>query len=460
MSLSRRLLSVLFVFSWMLFASVSRAQNRPVLSRHVPLSVSNGQARSQGAVDPSEHLQLALSLPLRNETELDATLADIYDPSSANFHHYLTPEEFTQRFGPTQADYDAVVAWATASGLTVTSTTSNRRIVDVDAPVSVINRVFNLTVQRYADPVRPGRSFHAPDREPMVDLAVPLLAISGLENEQPKISHVQKAPPDTTKSGLFQSGASQVTPVQPNISGSGPNNTYLPSDMRAAYYGSGPLTGAGQTVAVFSYDGYLSSDLSLYYSSTGMSASVPVSNVLVNGYNGACFGFTSTGQENPNTCEDDEQILDIVNVIGMAPGLSQVLFYEGNSSTDVLNKMATDNIAKVITSSWGGGDFGSASTPIFKQMATQGQTYLSASGDSGQLNSQTFFPPALEPNITQVGGTHLTTLGSAGPWVSETGWSYSGGGYLPPSSGGFAIPSYQQLPGVITGPNQGSLSYR
>ncbi len=281
-----------------------------------------------------------------------------------------------------------------------------------------------------------------------IDLSVPLLDVSGLDDEQPKVSHVRKTPPSTT------------TTVKPIIMGSGPNDSFLPSDLRAAYYGSGPLTGAGQTVAIFSYDGYISRDLSLYYASTGMNATVPVSNVLVNGYNGACFGFTSTGAIDPNTCDDAEQILDIVNVMGMAPGLSKILFYEGSSSTSVLNKMATDNIAQVITSSWGGGDFGAASTPIFKQMASQGQTYLSASGDSGQFNRTTEVPPALDPNITQVGGTSFNTLGSGGPWVSETGWSYSGGGFLSTSQGGFAIPSWQQLSGVITAANQGSTSYR
>jgi subtilase family serine protease len=460
MSSPRNILSLFLVSSWALFASVSRAQNQPVLSRHLPSSVASGRAQSQGAVDPAEHLQLALSLPLRNETELDATLADIYNPSSPNFHHFLTPEEFTVRFGATQVDYDTVVAWAIAKGFTVTNITGNRRIVDVDAPISLINRVFNLTLQRYADPVHLGRTFHAPDREPMVDLAVPLLAISGLDDEQPKVSHVRKAPESTTNSGLIQSGVSQITTVKPDILGSGPDNTYLPSDMRAAYYGPGNLTGSGQTVAIFSYDGYISSDLSLYYASTGMNATVPISNVLVNGYNGACFGFTSSGQEDPTTCNDAEQIVDIVNVVGMAPGLSQILFYEGSSSTNVLNRIATDNIAQVITSSWGGGDFGAASTPIFKQMASQGQTYLSASGDSGQFNSSTEFAPSLDPNITQVGGTSLNTQGSAGPWVSETGWSDSGGGYLPTSSGGFAIPSWQQLSGVISAANKGSTSYR
>ena len=158
----------------------------------------------------------------------------------------------------------------------------------------------------------------------------------------PKHTHLGKAPaalPEFIKaaaSAVSTFGGvipPQANAMQPNITGSGPSNTYLPSDMRAAYYGSGPLTGAGQTVGIFSYDGYLASDLTLYDSKTGMSSAVPVRNVLVNGYNGACFGFTSSGQEDPSTCDDGEQILDIVQVQGMAPGLTQILFYEGSSST-------------------------------------------------------------------------------------------------------------------------------
>jgi hypothetical protein len=145
-----------------------------------------------------------------------------------------------------------------------------------------------------------------------------------------------------------------------------------------------------------------------------------------------------------------------VNVIGTAPGLSQVLFYEGNSSTDVLNKMATDNTAKVLSSSWGGGDFGTASDPIFKQFQAQGQSYLNATGDSGQFNTSTYDPPSVDANITQVGGTDLITNGAGGPWQSETGWADSGGGFIT----GTAIPTYQQLAGVITSSNKGSTTLR
>ena len=64
---SRKISTILLVSSWVLLVSVSRAQNRPVLSRHVPSSVASGQAQFQGTVDAGEHLRLSLSLPLRKD---------------------------------------------------------------------------------------------------------------------------------------------------------------------------------------------------------------------------------------------------------------------------------------------------------------------------------------------------------------------------------------------------------
>ncbi len=417
---------------------------------HVPQIVSNGQAQIISSLESGRHLQLALSLPLRNEAQLDSLLQQINDPQSANYHHYLNVEEFTNRFGPTEQDYDAVVRWAQAKGFAVTATAPNRLVVDIDGSVETVNRAFRIALNTYKDTGR-NREFFAPDREPTLDLSVALLGISGLTNVNPPRPHYKKGnlPVDSK-------GTTQAANAIAHIVGSGPGNTYLPGDMRKAYYGSGPLTGAGQTVGIFSYDGYLTNDIQVYFSNTGTSSSVPVNNVLVNGYNGACFGFNPDGTINNNICDDGEQILDIVNVLGMAPGLTQVLFYEGNSSTDVLNRMATDNTAKSISSSWGGGDFGTVSDPIFKQFQAQGQSYLNATGDSGQFNSSTYSPPSVDANITQVGGTDLTTSSAGGPWASETGWPNSGGGFI----SGTAIPSYQQLAGVINSSNQGSTTLR
>src|SRR6185312_10804124 len=135
---------------------------------------------------------------------------------------------------------------------------------------------------------------------------------------------------------------------------------------------------------------------------------------------------------------------------------TQLQFYVGNSASAVLNQMAIDNKASVISSSWGGGDFGSASDFYFKEFQAQGQTYFNATGDFGQFNSSTYDPPSVDANITQVGGTDLVTMGAGGPWSSETGWADSGGGYFT----GTAIPAWQQLTGVINASNQGSTTLR
>src|SRR4029079_11295494 len=118
--------------------------------------------------------------------------------------------------------------------------------------------------------------FFAPDREPSVDLAVPLLSVSGLNNFTPPSKH------------LKQGDLAQVAKAGTRASGSGPAGQFLPSDMRAAYYGNGPLTRAGQSIGIFAFDGYKASDVTLFYSSTGMNSSVPINNVLVNGFSGAC----------------------------------------------------------------------------------------------------------------------------------------------------------------------------
>ena len=126
-------------------------------------------------------------------------------------------------------------------------------------------------------------------------------------------------------------------------------------------------------------------------------------------------------------CDDGEQVLDIVNSIGMAPGVSEVLFYEGDNGADILNQIATDNLAKIISCSWGSGSLGGDDV-LFQEFQAQGQTYVNATGDSGAYNAQAWLPPSLNPLVLQVGGTHLRTTGGGGPYASERGWSGSGGG--------------------------------
>ena len=390
-----------------------------------------------GAADPRQRLTLVLHLPPRNQSELTQLLHDLYDPHSPKFHKFLSVSQFTERFGPTSADYKRVTAWAKSKDLTVITMPANRRLVAIEASVDKINRAFQVKITNYRHPSE-ARNFYSADREPQpVGLSVPLLQVTGMNN------FVLPHPMLRRNTAIKTAG-----------SGSGASGEYLPSDIRAAYYGNGPLTGAGQTIGILSFDGYLASDVQLYYSKTGMASKVPIKNVLVGGFSGACTAADGSGS---STCDDGEQVLDIVNAIGMAPGITQILFYEGSKDTLILNQMATDNIAKVLSSSWGWnpGD-ATSDDPIFQEFAAQGQTFVSASGDGGAYNSSTYDFPGVDPYVTEVGGTDLTTTGPGGAWSAETAWPQSGGGFV----SGTPIPSWQQLMGVINSANMGSTSLR
>src|SRR5271163_3482010 len=103
-----------------------------VLPGHVPPVVPGLTAK--GLLPPTQPLRLAIGLPLHDVAGLNNFLAQVYDPASPNFRKFLTPEEFTARFGPTEKDYETVENFARANGLTVITTYNNRLVLDVTGP--------------------------------------------------------------------------------------------------------------------------------------------------------------------------------------------------------------------------------------------------------------------------------------------------------------------------------------
>ena len=178
-------------------------------------------------------------LPVRDQAELDNFLQELYDPSSAFYHRYLTVPEFTERFGPTQQDYDAVVAFAKAKGLTVVGGSRDAMDVQVKGPVSAIEAAFHVSMGVYKHPTE-DRTFYGPDREPTVDLPFQLWHVSGLDNF-------------STPHPLFHHRTPDLTVKSNATTGSGPSASFLGSDMRAAYYGGSALTGAGQNIGLLEY---------------------------------------------------------------------------------------------------------------------------------------------------------------------------------------------------------------
>src|SRR3984957_19310092 len=376
------------------------------LLNHVPRAVS--ASRQLGPVAAISTLNLAIGLPLRNREELDSLVEQIADPQSANYRQYLSASEFAERFGPTAADYDKLIAFVQKNGLTVSGTHANRMILDVTGPVAAINRALHISLTMWDHSTR--GQFFAPDRDPSLDTDIEVLSISGLDN------FVVTKPMDLKLMSLSS--------ALPLVTGSGPAGLFIGNDFRTAYAPSVTLTGAGQKIGLVEFDGFNAADVVSNFKAAGLPA-VPVSTVLLDGFNGA------PGSANI------EVILDIVMAGYMAPGAS-VIVYEGYYPNDVLNRMATDNTARQLSCSWGYG-INSTTEQIFKQMITQGQSFFTASGDSGAY-SNGVMPPADDPNVTSVGGTALTTSGAGGTWLSESAWSGSGGGV----STTYTIPSYQQ----------------
>ena len=247
------------------FAGVAQPAQTQPLPGHVPAAVAHLTAA--GRLEGSRELKLAIGLPLRDKAGLTNLLQEIYDPASPDYHHFLTPAQFAERFGPTEEDYQAVTAFATAHGLKVTATHPNRTLLDVTGAVSDIEKALHVTMRTYAHP-RENREFYAPDVEPSLDLAAPVLNIGGLDNYLlPHPMNLRKKPAD---------GVAALVPA----SGSGPAGAYLGHDFRAAYVPGLALTGAGQSVGLVEFDGYYLSDITNYAGMAGLAA-VPAQDCFV-----------------------------------------------------------------------------------------------------------------------------------------------------------------------------------
>jgi hypothetical protein len=374
-------------------------------------------------------LYLAIGLPLRNQRELDRRLQQIYDPASPGYHHYLTSAQFTEMFGPTEGDYQAVIACATAHGLRIAQNHPNRLILDVVGPVAGVEKMFHVTLRLYPHPSE-GRTFYAPDVEPSVDSAVPVLDVSGLDDYMPPRPMFVRKTPTTVQTVA-------------DATGSGPGGNFFGGDFRNAYLPGVALTGAGQVVGLFEFGAYFSNDIALYQQKAGLQ-NIRITNVSVGGFNlTPAPGF-----------DDGEEALDIDIVMCMAPGAT-IMVYEGNNGDSIFNRMATDNLAKQVSCSFGWSPPDASLNNILLEMSVQGQSVFVASGDGGAYSSSsTIFAPDDNTNVTCVGGTTLTTSGAGGPWLSETTWAGSGGGV----SSRYPIPGYQRALSMTA--NHGSATQR
>jgi kumamolisin len=444
----RRALYAVLCAAILLFVVEGRAQAQSLMTRHVREANLNGQAKFVGRLPAGQSMRIDVVLPLRNQAELESFLQELYDSSSPSYRHFLTVQEFTAKFGPSQEDYDAVIRYAKTRGLAVVGGSRDGMDVQIEGSVENIETALHVSIGLYQHPTE-SRTFYAPDREPIVDLPFQLWHISGLDNFSiPHPMFVKKSDYATAHGINANSVVSHAT------TGSGPSASFLGSDMRAAYYGGTALTGAGQNLGLLEYLGTDLADLNTYFNNVGQTNAVPITLFSTDGTSTSCVDSRAGG-----SCDDTEQTLDMTQAIGMAPGLASLVMYIGSTDTAIISAMTTHNpLPTTIGCSWGWTPADpSTLNPYFQKMAAQGQNFFAASGDSSTWSSRNEAWPADNAYVVSVGGTDLVTASAGGAWKSETAWEDSGGGISPDS---IAIPSWQQLAGVINSSNKGSTTLR
>ena len=172
---------------------------------------------------------MSIGLALRNQNQLGAFLQNLYNPSSPNFHQYLTQDEFEQRFGSTIVQRQAVIDYVTRQGFTVTQVYPD--LIDFSGSVSQAERVFGVAINDYRGP--DGRVFYSNSTIPILPayLTSFITSISGLDNAN-RFSH----PPIPGHKAIAQANKPRAGSNCPSAGqGSGSQVAYIPSQFAKAY---------------------------------------------------------------------------------------------------------------------------------------------------------------------------------------------------------------------------------
>ena len=405
-----------------------------VLAGHTPALVQASQV--VGPVEPTTQLDLRLSLPIRDSDDLDNLLAGLYDPNSPEFHHYLTPEEFAERFYPSAEELQILRDALSAAGFE-TAPSAQGGVLAARVQAHSAEQFFQTQLTRYVAP--DGTAFVSPSAAVSVPSNLPVVGVYGLSNG---LLRHHYAVPAVGSNAIKQFSMS-------------------PNDIRNAYDIPATARGAGQVVAMVELDGFAMADLVKYETMYHL-PNVPVQTVLLDGYSGAA----GSGQV--------EVDLDLDVVVAMAPDLAGIRVIEAPNSAqgffDVFNECANPTqpdkfLPPVVSCSWGSPESGQAQSDvaafnnIFMQLAAQGQTVFVASGDSGARDDGKNLgvdDPASQPYAVGVGGTTLVAnlAANTGAYTSESAWADGGGGI----STFWPAPTWQA--GVAAAGSKGSATMR
>ena len=422
-----------------------------------------------GPVDPSlklDHMTLMLKRSSAQQAALDRLLAGQQNPSSPDYHAWLTPEQFADRFGLSQNDIAKVADWLRSEGLAVDAISRARNWIWFSGTANQIQGALQTSLRRY----NVGGEMHfANASEPSVPavLAPFVLGVVGLDDFRPK----SKQPKINPLAGDAAKGS-----LRPQFSTPSGTNYLAPGDF-ATIYNVNPLynlgyDGSGQRIAVIGQSAVDLADMQLFRILYGLPKHDPQL-VLVP-------GSPDPGQ----TSDMQEAALDIEWAGAVARNANITYVYSMDSLLSLIYAV-DQNVAPIVSYSFGiceqsESEFLILSIRSLAQEANaQGITWVASSGDSGAAGCDPHddptkaqalhglkvgFPASL-PEVTAVGGTQFdegtgqywntsnsSTLASALSYIPEKGWNESDAQGLAASGGGlsqvFPKPAWQIAPGV------------
>jgi subtilase family serine protease len=398
----------------LLLATPGFAHAQSTLRMRDTVSPAAATISNAGLAPSAMPMQIAVRLNLHDAAGMEKLKRDQQDRSSPRYHRWLKPEEFDGRFGPTQADADAVARWLTGAGFTVTDVDLARRVIEAQASAAVVSRSLDVKI------VSDGTLF-ANTTEPSVPAALaPLIAnIEGLNNTfavKPTVAdQIAFGPP---LSGEPKAGSS------PDFHPKGGPFGFAPTDIQT-YYDEGPIneggnfgTSAPDCIALPEVSSVHASTLKDFTKEFGGPA-IDLTEVLADKKNPGFQGGAEL-----------EADLDIEYAHTIAPA-TPIRLYIGagkNALQDAIQSAVKSNTCGVISISFSycgmqPSFFSGTLDPLFSKAASQGQTVFVASGDYGAAgiagkkkghaiecvegHSLNVSEMAADPNVTGVGGTEF-----------------------------------------------------
>ncbi|MFI6463908.1 protease pro-enzyme activation domain-containing protein [Streptomyces sp. NPDC050538] len=397
------------------YAAAQPHTTRAAIAGDVLTGLNHDAART-GAVSAAKRISVAISLTPRNDRSLDTFVADVSNPRSSSYGHYLTKAQFAARFGRTDAEVKQVKDFLRAQGLTVGKVHSGNLLVDASGTAAQLEKAFGTKLSTWKD-AKSGRAFYANETAPTLPTGIAGLVsdVTGLNN----------------RAQLHHQGSAKVNPHN------GPGGGYTPAQIKGGYNVSGTYTGSGQKIALLEFDGFAQSNITKYDTNYSLGSPTPTVSKVDGG-----SGALGDGQV--------EVELDIEVLHAIAPKANVTVFEGPNSDAGEVDtyQAIVDSGVPTTSISWGASESQrttsniNAVDAVFKAGAAEGLGFYAASGDDGSDDAgdgtTTVDYPASDPYVTGVGGTTLTVT-SANAWSKETAWSGGGGG----KSSVFKIPSWQ-----------------